>query len=335
VSRFRAGREDQGQEEMNLKEAYATLKLAEGTTPEEAKKQYKKLAKEFHPDVNKGDGAEDKFKKINEAYECVKNGKGNDPIPQDTPVWNPFGGSNPFGNPFGRQTHVIQLEHIELKLTITFKESILGCKKEVKYSRSLKCQPCDGGGDIKLNNGCKKCGGKGQTVIKRGPSVMIMTCTDCYGKSNTETCKSCNGSGLAHADVSISVSVPAGIIDGNTLKLKGMGNYAGSFMGIQEQYTDAMCHLTVIAEPGLFLQDKNIVSHLTIPLLDALQGCTRTVKTIHGDKEISIRPQARNRDEVIIPYYGVSGLGDQKVILDVKYPENIDKLVNALTDEVM
>lgn len=317
---------------MNLKEAYATLEIAEGTSPAEAKKQYRKLTKAWHPDVSKEAGAEAKFKKINEAYECVKNGKGNDPVPvpQETQSWNPF------GNPFGHQAaRVIQLEHVELQLTINFKESILGCKKEVKYSRSLKCRPCDGSGDIKLNNGCKKCGGKGQTVIKRGPSVMIMTCTDCYGKTTIETCKSCNGSGLAHADVSVSVSVPAGVIDGNTLKLKGMGNYAGSFLGIQEQFTDAMCHIVVIAEPGLSLQDTNVISHLTIPLLDALRGCSRMVKTIHGDKEITIKPQARNRDEVIIPHCGVSGSGDQKVILDVKYPENIDKLVGVLTDEVM
>lgn len=320
---------------MNLKEAYATLELSQDATPAEAKKKYRELTKKLHPDVNKEVGAEDKFKKINEAYECVKNGKGNDPAPQETPTWNPFGGS-PFGNPFSRQqSHVIQLEHIELKLTISFKESILGCKKEIKYSRKLKCRTCDGDGDVRLNNGCKKCGGRGQTVIKQGPSIMVTTCSECYGKTNTETCKSCKGNGLVHTDVSVSVSVPAGMIDGNVLKLKGMGNYAGSFMGIQEQYTDAMCHIVVIGEPGLSLQDKSVISHLTIPLLDALQGCTRTVKTIHGDKEISIKPQARNRDEVIIPHCGVSGVGDQKVILDVKYPENIDRLVGALTDEVM
>ena len=66
-----------------------------------------------------------------------------------------------------------------------------------------------------------------------------------------------------------------------------------------------------------------------------MRGCTSKVKTIHGDKEISIKPQSRNRDEVIIPHCGVSGAGDQKVILDVQYPKNTDKLIGVLLDEVI
>jgi DnaJ-class molecular chaperone len=69
--------------------------------------------------------------------------------------------------------------------------------------------------------------------------------------------------------------------------------------------------------------------------LDALRGCKRKVKTIHGDKEIQVKPQSRNRDEVIIPHCGVGGTGDQKVVLDVEYPKNTDKLIGVLLDEVV
>src|SRR5579863_7153225 len=99
---------------MNLKEAYNTLDLPEGSTPEEAKKQYRKLSKEFHPDVNKSPDAEAKIKKINEAYECVKNGKGND--------------REEMRNPFYRQQKIVQVDNIEVHLDIDFKESVLGCK---------------------------------------------------------------------------------------------------------------------------------------------------------------------------------------------------------------
>ncbi len=307
---------------MNVKEAYATLELAQGASPEEAKKKYRELTKKYHPDVNKEAGAEDKFKKINEAYQIVQSGKGTDPENRMH-----YGG-------FHRQ-QVVQLENVELNLTISFKESVLGCKKEVKYSRQAKCQGCGGTGEIKLNNGCKKCGGKGQVIIKQGQMVMVSTCDECYGRSNAESCKTCNGNGVNHTDVSVHVAVPAGIQNGNTLRLQGMGNYAGSFMGFADQHTDAYCHITVIPETGLNIEGQSVVSHVTIPLLDALRGCKRKVKTIHGEKEIQIKPQSRNCDEVIIPHHGVSGAGDQRVILDVQYPKNTDKLIGVLLDEVV
>lgn len=309
---------------MNVKEAYATLDLAQGASPEEAKKKYRELTKKYHPDVNKELGAEDKFKKINEAYQIVQSGRGTDPEDR-----MPYGGGG-----FHRQ-QVVQLENVELNLTISFKESVLGCKKEVKYARQSKCQPCGGAGEIKLNNGCKKCGGKGQVIIKQGQMVMVSTCNECYGRASTETCTSCSGNGTVHTDVSVHVSVPAGIQNGNTLRLQGMGNYAGSFMGFADQHTDAFCHIAVTPEPGLNIEGHSVVSHITIPLLDALRGCKRKVKTIHGDKEIQIKPQSRNRDEVIIPHHGVSGAGDQRVILDVQYPKNTDKLIGVLSDEVV
>lgn len=310
---------------MNLKEAYATLELAQGTSPEEAKKKYRELTKKYHPDVNKEPGAENKFKKINEAYQIIQTGKGTDP--QDRRSSYHQGG-------FHRQ-QVVQLENVEVRQTISFKESVLGCKKEIKYSRHSKCQDCGGAGEIKLNNGCKTCGGKGQVVNRQGNMVMVSTCSECHGQTNITMCSACHGNGTVHADVSVHVSVPAGILDGNILRLQGMGNYAGSFMGLADQHTDAFLHINVMPEPGLSIEGTSVVSHLTISLLDALRGCKQKVKTISGEKEIQVKPQSRNRDEVIIPRQGVSGTGDQKVILDVEYPKNTDKLIGVLLNEVV
>lgn len=311
---------------MNLKEAYATLELAQGASPEEAKKKYRELTKKYHPDVNKESGAEDKFKKINEAYQCVQNGKGNDR--EEMPQRNPWGGG------FVRQ-QVVQLENIQVHTTVSFKESVLGCKKEVKYQRQSKCQNCNGTGEFKLNNGCKKCGGKGQIINKQSNMVYVSTCDECYGRSTVEDCKTCHGNGTVHTDVSVHVSVPAGITNGSVLRLQGMGNYAGSFMGLADQHTDTYCHVNVTPEPGLHIDGRSVISTLVISLLDALQGCKRTVKTIQGNKEIQIKPLSRNKDEVIIPHLGVGGIGDHKVLLDVQYPKNTDKLVGVLVDEVV
>lgn len=310
---------------MNLKEAYKILDLAEGSTPDEAKKKYRELSKVWHPDVSSDPQAEEKFKKINEAYECVKSGKGNDPIMQSSAGWSPFHRQQP--------QQVVHVENIEHHLTITFKESVLGCKKEVKYLRQTKCPDCRGSGEVHVHNGCAKCGGRGQVTIMQRGMIIVSTCSDCHGKVNSKECSVCQGEGTVQADVSVHVSVPAGILDGNTLRLQGMGNYAGSVMGVIEQYTDTLCHITVEEEPGLSIDGKNVVCTLTIPLLSALQGCMRTVKTINGTQKIVVPPNSRNREEVIIPHLGVGGTGDQKVILDVQYPNDISKLIGILTDE--
>ena len=224
---------------------------------------------------------------------------------------------------------------IELKMTIDFKESVLGCKKEIKYSRKAKCSTCDGIGELHINNGCTVCGGKGKVTAQQRGIVFISTCPKCQGRSNTKVCHSCKGDSTLQTDVSIHVSIPAGVCDGNTLRLQNMGNYAGSIMGFVEQYTDAFCHITVLPQDDLKIDGKNVVSIFAVPLIDALRGCTRTVKTIFGEKEIEIKPQSRNRDEIIIPHLGVAGVGDQKVILDVQYPQNTDKLISVLVDEVI
>jgi molecular chaperone DnaJ len=310
---------------MKLKEAYAILEIPESSTPEEAKKQYKKLTKEFHPDINKSPDAEAKFKKINEAYECVKSGKGNERDREPPPGWSPF----------VRQQHVVKLENVDTHLTIDFKESVLGCKKEIKYSRKSKCSECDGAGEVHIHNGCTKCGGRGQVTIMQRGMMIVSTCPQCHGQDNTEDCKSCKAAGSILTDVSVHISVPAGVLNGNTLRLQGMGNYAGTVMGIMDQYTDAFCHVTVTPEEGLRIEGRSVISILTLPLLEAIRGCQQSVKTIYGLRNIQVPPQSRNRDEVIIPHCGVGGTGEQKVVLDVQYPKNTDRLIGVLLDEVI
>jgi molecular chaperone DnaJ len=314
---------------MNLKEAYTTLEIPEGSSEAEAKKKFRELSKKLHPD-NKDTGDEAKFKKINQAYQRIRAG-------EDDPREAYAQGGYPGG--FQRQWHtqVVELSNVDVGTVISFKEAVQGLKKEIKYNRQSKCQSCAGAGQIRTNNGCQKCGGRGQVVSKQTSGnqsfVSVATCTACYGKSTVTECTACKGDGLVHTDVSVHVSIPAGILDGTTLRLQGMGNYAGSVMGLMDQYTDAFLHVTVTPEPGLQIEGQSVVSHLSISLLDALRGCERSVKTILGQKTAMIKPGSRNKDEVIIPHCGVGGTGDQRVILDVQYPKNTDKLVGVLINE--
>lgn len=314
---------------MNLKEAYSILELPQTATQDEAKKKYRELTKKFHPDINKEVGAEDKFKKINEAYQCVQSGKGTDR--EEASV--DFGGA---WNPFRQQqqrTVFRQESPINLNVTISFKESVTGCKKEVKFSRKGKCHDCQGQGIRIIDNGCKSCGGRGQKINQRNNMVFITSCDACQGKIKTEDCSACKGEGAVYTDVSGHVDVPGGIKSGNILRLHGMGNYMGSHSLFGEQYTDAHLTVTVTPDKGMRIEGNEVVVDLQIQLLEALRGCSKSVPTIDGAQEIIVKPLSRHHDEIIIPRLGVNRTGNQKIVLDVKYPDNVDEMINLLVQQ--
>ena len=316
---------------MNLHDAYETLELQDTATPEEAAKQFRKLAKAWHPDVNKAPEAEAQFKKINEAYECVKNGTGNEREYMDVGD-NPFAGSPfgfPFGNPFQQQKR-IDATNIEIDISISFKESVLGCKKDVSYARNIKCNECKGIGTITVNNGCDKCGGKGRFITQQHGMTVMNICNKCHGRNNSVNCPACKGKCAESSSISSVIALPAGIVDGNILRIQGKGNFAGSMMMGIDSYTDVFCHIHVTQEEGLKIEGDNVMSGLDISLLEALQGTKKIVKTIFGDKEISIPEQSRHKDEVLIPNCGVGENNDQRVILSVHYPERLDDVIQAL-----
>jgi molecular chaperone DnaJ len=308
---------------MNKKEAYEILELTPGATPEDIKKKYRQLTKKFHPDVNKEPGATERFQKINLAHEILT-GK----VEAEKPVnFNPF--SNPFNNPFNMDFGAIRVpQHIELSTRISFKESVLGCKKELKYSRFIKCKECNGVGEKTQNNGCDKCGGRGQVINKKGNIIISMACDKCRGRMTNIPCDICQTEGGVNAEVSINVVIPGGVVNGNVLRLAGMGNYIGINM-FGDQCTD--CHLKINVEKDLDLTliDQDVVSYLNISLFEAVLGCKKQIKTIDGEKEIEINKLSKNKDEIIVPKMGVNGMGNQRVILDVEYPNNIEELIGV------
>lgn len=313
---------------MNLNEAYSILELTPGTSPEDAKKQYRKLTKEFHPDVNKNPGAEDKFKKINEAYQCVQNGKGSD---KENPSHHYYqhqrGSYNPFEQ-FSKQKNK-QVENIELHSTVSFKDSVFGCKVELKFNRQTKCQNCNGQGEISLNNGCINCGGKGQIVGRQGNTIFMRTCDKCFGQTKTSACNPCKGDGSVSSDVSIQVAIPPGIQNNNILRLSAMGHYVGSFL-MSDQYADAYLHVHVNIDPDLKIEGMDIISFLDLSLLEALQGCTKQIRTVIGMYDIEVKPLSKNKDEIKISSLGVNQIGSQRVILNVSYPNDTRSIIDLL-----
>lgn len=159
----------------------------------------------------------------------------------------------------------------------------------------------------------------------------MQTCSKCHGRTQKTICNSCGGKGMSEAEASVQVSIPGGIINGNILNLRGMGNYSGSF-GPMDQYTDAHLHINVTPELELSLEKNDVIFTLELSLYEALVGCKKIAKTILGYQDIEVPPMSRNKDEVIISHLGVNKTGNQRVILDVKYPDDVSKLLETLND---
>lgn len=317
---------------MKLREAYGILELPNTATPEEAKKRYRELAKKHHPDVNKDPGAEATFKKISEAYQVIQSGVTDQPSLDDLSGFNIRSVYDIFNRSTVRNNKRYFATNVELSITLSFKQSVQGCKSELKYSRQIKCPHCQGNGNKPVNNGCKTCGGQGQVVTRSANAAYLRTCPDCHGKSLTIPCTECNSTGVMEAQSSLLVTVRPGVLDGDILGLQGRGHFSGTFMGLQDTYTDVHLRVKVTPEPGLRLEGKDVVSDLHLSLLDALRGCTRTIHTIDGDKEIEIIGGIKNKEEMVLSVGDHNNI-KHRIIFNVRYPNNISKLIDTLRKE--
>jgi len=314
---------------VNLEEAREVLGLSPSDGPDEAKKKFRSLSKKYHPDVSEDPDAEAKFKRLNEAYDYIKSGKGDEPdfqgFKSGGPSWDGFGFG---GDPFAQKYH-IRIEHIQKDITISFKESVWGSKKNIMFKRKIKCDSCNGNGSVRLNNGCVKCGGIGMINSIRGNMMISQTCPQCLGSVKNEVCSSCSGNGYKSGTTSLEITIPAGIINGNVLRLQGMGNYAGKMMGM-DQASDVHVVVSVLPEEGLSIEGRDVVSHLNVSLLEALKGTKKKVKTVDGVRDIDIKPKSKHKDNIVIPNLGVAKVGAHRVILDVDYPSDIDDIIQIL-----
>lgn len=317
---------------MNLQEAYNLFGLPPSATPEEVKKQFKKLSKQFHPDVNKDPNAEAQFKRINEAHQIIQSGGANN-LPPD---WNnPFRNDryvDPFVSFFSSIKKNQNASHVKLDLTLSFKEAVQGCKKNVSYSRKVKCNKCQGTGQQSIGNAnCTLCKGQGHISNKKGNTVIFQVCPHCLSNRKSSACNSCSSVGVIDSNSSFEVPVPQATTSNTVLCLEGMGNFVGSVMGIQDQYTNVLISINVIPDPNLRLIDKDVVSDVSISLLDALKGCTQVIPSLNGNQEIQIPVGIKNKDEVSI-LTGDDNNITHRIIVNVNYPANIDKLIDVLSE---
>lgn len=312
---------------MNISEAYSILDVSEDISDDDLKKKYKELAKKFHPDLHKEDP--NKFRNINEAYQFVVDYRSNPHKHQQ----QSYGiNINDFFTGFNNIHQSRQQRSIpppSVNINISFKECILGCEKEIQYTRQIKCNTCNGNGAQKSKNDCKHCDGFGMLSSSSQGIYFSQTCGKCYGRGvKTSKCNHCSGEGSIPDEIKGNINIPPGTQTASTLVLRGKGHYMGQ-SAFGESYADAYMHIHVEKDDDLNLIGKEVISYINISLLDALTGCDKEVKTIHGMKQISIPPSSKNKDEINIQGCGVQN-GIQRVIIDISYPKDTQSIIDLL-----
>ncbi|MFI3253755.1 MAG: molecular chaperone DnaJ [Eubacteriales bacterium] len=341
----------------NKRDYYEVLGLSKGASEDEIKKAYRKLAKQYHPDLNPGDtAAENKFKEINEANDILSDSNKRGRYDQfghagvDPNYGGGGGGYGPggfdmgdidFGDIFGsffgggfnsRQNAARKGESLRANLSITFEEAIFGCEKEISLNRTEPCGECNGSGCGPNGSAdtCPDCRGSGQVRIQRGMGGMSFsstaTCSRCQGKGKiiSNPCKICGGNGSVKTQKKIPISIPAGIDDGQAISLRGQGN-AGKNGGPSGDLV-----VGIHIQPSQVFQREGTTILFTQPIsfLQATLGCELEIPTVDGPVKYNLPAGTQTGTTFRLRGKGVTELrsknrGDQHVTVKVMVPQSL------------
>ena len=344
---------------------YEVLGVEKGASEDEIKKAYRKLAKANHPDLHPGDKeCEERFKEINEAYEVLSDPDKRAKYDQfghaafDPSAGGPggagFGGFGGFGDIFGggfgdifgdifgggfgggqsQRSGPRRGENLRVRLNITFEEAAFGCEKEINVGRVEQCPDCKGNGCAPGTTPevCPDCKGSGQVkTTQRTPFGMMQQntrCNKCKGRGKIihSPCGTCHGIGSIRRQHKVSISIPAGIDDGQTISLRGQGN-AGVNGG---PAGDVIVHVTVKADPMFERDGYDVTIHVPITFSQAVLGDDVEVPTVDGRivQHIPEGTQSGTKFRLRgqgIQYLNGRGRGDQYVIVDVEIPKKVTR----------
>lgn len=339
---------------------YDVLGVSKSASDEEIKKAYRKLAKQYHPDVNKSANAEEKFKEIQEAYDVLSE-------PNKRQMYDQFGhaGVNPqaggpgFGGFGGAGFENVDLGDIfssffgggsprsrreangprrgddrMLRLDISFMDSINGLNRDLTLDSDVNCSACNGTGartpsDIET---CSRCKGSGTVFTNQntifGTVRTQSTCPECRGQGKTirNRCATCNGNGFVRQSKTIEVKIPAGISTGQQIRVPGKGDRGPNGGPSGDLYIE----INVRDHPHFKREGNDI--HLTIPLsmIQATLGINLNVPTVYGDVELLIPEGTQPQHVFRLKEKGVKDLrsdryGDQYVHLDIKVDTHLTR----------
>src|SRR5512145_1095977 len=291
---------------MSNRDYYEILGLNRNASDDEIKAAFRKLARQYHPDVSKEEHAEEKFKEINEAYGVLSDADKRARYDRfGKEGLNGMGGggyhdySNDFGDLFeeilggfgfssGRQSRNSKRPRrgrdLQMQVTLTFEESVFGAEKEIEFQREETCSRCAGSGAEPGTSPtkCSTCNGQGEVRQVRqtflGQMVQTAVCPACNGRGETIStpCKICRGAGLEHKRVKRKVQVPAGVDAGTQIRLSGEGG-PGTFGG-----PSGSLFLVLDVRPHQFFKrrENDIILNLDINVAQAALGADVEIPTL-------------------------------------------------------
>ncbi len=357
---------------MNKKDYYETLGVSKNATDAEIKSAFRKLAKQYHPDVNKEAGAAEKFKEVSEAYGVLSD-------PQKRKTYDQFGadavngsGAGGFGGfegfggfqggfgDFGfsqddledilgsffggssrrKSKSGVKGEDSLIRLTLTFEEAIFGCEKTFKVNLNQMCNGCNGKGGLNPRK-CSKCNGKGRIISQQrtifGVTSVQTVCHNCNGTGEEyeKVCTTCKGNGRTKGEKTITLRVPSGINNGDQMRMAGKGA-AGTGGGANG---DIYIEFNVKDHPLFERKGKDIILEVPLTITEAILGCKKEIPTITGTTVIEIEPGTQSGEELRLKGKGIKEektgrTGDMIIITNVVIPKKLDRTQKSLIKDL-
>jgi molecular chaperone DnaJ len=359
------------------KDFYATLGIQKNSSEQEIKQAYRKLSRELHPDKHAGDKAKEaKFKEVNEAYEVLSDATKKKNYDQfGSADFSGFGGNrgenqgggfggggfqgfdaSGFGGDIndifssffsggtgGRRRDDGRGRSVEIELTLSFMESVVGMKREITFRSLVTCEDCSGSGSEKGSKTvtCGDCNGMG-TVTKATRSIFgtiqqSVVCESCRGsgKKPEKPCKHCNGEGRKSGDKTVHVQIPAGIDHGQSLRVQGEGEAgrSGTPAG------DLLVRIRVTPDARFEREGDDIRSILPLSMIDAVLGIDASLETVHGTTKVHV-PAGTQPGQVLrikgkgMPVVNTSRHGDHYLTIDLLVPTKLSREEKKLFEEL-
>ena len=349
---------------MAKRDYYEVLGVSKGASEQDLKSAFRKMAKEFHPDRNQGDAtAEQKFKDVNEAYEVLKD-------PQKRAAYDQYGhaafeqGGGGRGGGFppdfassmsdifedlfgdfmgqrrGRRGQVRERgADLRYNLELTLHEAFTGKTAQIRVPTTIGCEPCAGTGAKAGTKpkACSTCGGAGKVRASQGYFTLERTCPACHGRGEVieDPCPSCNGAGRVTREKVLSVNVPAGVEDGNRIRLAGEGE-----SGMRGGPAGDLYIFVGIKPHGFFQRDgADVFCKVPISMVTAALGGNVDVPTLDNNMTRVKVPEGTETGKQFrlkgkgMPVLRSTMTGDMYIQVEVETPKNLTRRQRELLEE--